>query len=106
MAITDADIAFAREVFRNLPALTTRKMFGGLSLYSEGKVFAIVGPENRIYIKAKGALADDLAAEGSEKFTFESATKSATMGYWTLPDAALDDPEEAEHWAKRALAEA
>ena len=27
------------------------------------------------------------------------------MPYWTLPDAALDDPEDASAWARRALAE-
>jgi len=27
----------------------------------------------------------------------------ASMGYWTLPDGALDDPEEACHWARKAL---
>ena len=25
------------------------------------------------------------------------------MGYWTLPEAALDDPEAACDWARRAL---
>ena len=26
------------------------------------------------------------------------------MGYWRLPDAALDDPEEAAAWGRKALA--
>ena len=26
------------------------------------------------------------------------------MGYWRLPDSALDDPEEAAAWGRKALA--
>lgn len=26
-----------------------------------------------------------------------------SMGYWTLPETALDDPDEAVVWARRAL---
>jgi DNA transformation protein len=28
---------------------------------------------------------------------------TGSMGYWSLPDAALDDPDEAVRWAKLAL---
>ncbi|MEM8591323.1 MAG: TfoX/Sxy family protein [Pseudomonadota bacterium] len=105
MSVSEENIAFVRDLFSAIPALTTRKMFGGLSIYSDGKIFAIIGPGGAIYLKAKGDLADDLAAEGAEKFTFEGKEKTASMGYWTLPEAALDDPEEATRWARRALAE-
>ena len=27
-----------------------------------------------------------------------------SMGYWTLPEMALDDPDEAVAWARRSLA--
>ena len=30
--------------------------------------------------------------------------KPTSMPYWTLPDAALDDPDMACDWARRALA--
>ena len=39
MSISDSDIAFANELFSNLPDLTTRKMFGGLAIYTEGQIF-------------------------------------------------------------------
>ncbi|MEL7299947.1 MAG: TfoX/Sxy family protein [Pseudomonadota bacterium] len=103
MAVTAEDIAFVRDLFSGLPALTTRKMFGGLSVYSEGQIFAIIGPENRIYIKASGPLAEALAAEGGAQFVYEGKEKTASMGYWTLPESALDDPDEAADWARRAL---
>ena len=107
MAITDEDIAFIRDLFSALPDLTHRKMMGGLSLYSEGQIFAIMSSDAHVYVKATGALADDLAEEGSEIFMHERKDgKLASMGYWTLPESALDDPEEAAAWGRRALVEA
>ncbi len=104
MSITDADIAFAKDLFSALPGVTSRKMFGGLSLYSEGTIFAIVSSDNRIYIKAYDELADALAGLGGEKFTHAKKDGSvATMGYWTLPDSAQDDPDEAADWARKSL---
>jgi DNA transformation protein len=50
------------------------------------------------------AVAEALAAEGAEQFTYDMGGKPARMGYWTLPDAAIDDPEAACAWARRALA--
>ncbi|MEM1374197.1 MAG: TfoX/Sxy family protein [Pseudomonadota bacterium] len=106
MAVTDEDIAFIRDVFSALPDLSHRKMMGGLSLYSETRIFAIMGADGRVYVKAVGPLAQDLEEAGSEIFKMTRKDGSvASMGYWTLPESALDDPEEAAMWGRRALAE-
>ena len=97
MAVADADIAFATDLFADLGALTTRKMFGGMCLYHDGTVFALLSSHGRLYLKAKGDLAQDLQAEGAEQFH--------NMPYWSLPESALDDPEDALQLARRALAQ-
>ncbi|MCK0148705.1 TfoX/Sxy family protein [Marivita sp. S6314] len=107
MAVSDEQIAFVRDLFRELPGLTTRKMFGGLGIYSDGTIFAVIGPEDALLLKARGRLAQDLEDEGCTQWTYDGKTgKPSVMPYWTLPDAALDDPEEACRWARRSLAEA
>lgn len=78
-------------------------MFGGAGLYAEGAMFALIAFDE-IFLRADGALAEDLAAEGARQFSYEAKGKSMRMGYWSLPDAALDDPEEAVAWARKALA--
>jgi len=105
MAVTDEEIAFVYDLFSDIPGLTHRKMMGGLSLYSEGQIFAILSSEGAVYVKADGALADALRDEGSVIFEMTRKDGSiASMGYWTLPEAALDDPEAAAEWGQRALA--
>jgi DNA transformation protein len=101
VSVSDDEIAHVYEVFDGLEGVTHRKMMGGASFYCDGQIFAIISAEGRIFLKAKGDFAETLAAEGSEKFSMEDGR---SMGYWTLPDAALDDPEAATDWARRTLA--
>ena len=105
MSVSDADIAFARDLFAPLGTITHRKMMGGATYYCDGNIFAITSADGTIYLKADGAFADKLAAEGSEIFSFTRKKDGAvgTMGYWTLPDAALDDADAACDWARQAL---
>ncbi len=105
MAVGAAQRAFVLDLFDDLGEVTARAMMGGLAIYAAGRIFAILGPEDRLYLKASGPLAADLAAEGSEQFVYARPDgRTARMGYWTLPDAALDDPAEACAWARRSLA--
>ena len=76
-------------------------MMGGLSIYSAGQIFAILDSQGRLYLKASGPFAEALAAEGAAKFDIGDGRG---MNYWTLPEAALDDPDLACDWARRALA--
>ncbi len=96
MGVADADIAFATDLFSDLGQLTKRKMFGGMCLYHQGIVFALLSSEGRLYLKVKGALARELQDAGSDQFH--------NMPYWSVPDQALDDAEEACTLARRTLA--
>lgn len=96
MALADADIAFATDLFADLGQITTRKMFGGMCLYHDGIVFALLSSQGRLHLKAKGALVDELRDTGSEQFH--------NMPYWSMPESALDDAEEACTLARRTLA--
>ena len=96
MSISDADIAFARELFAPLGDVSSRKMFGGICLYLGGDIFALVSKDGKIHLKAQGDMADEMAANGTGRFH--------NMPYWGIPDAALDDPEVACDLAKRTMA--
>lgn len=102
MSVSDDEIAHVYELFEQIGGLSHRKMMGGASFYCEGQIFAILSAEGQVFLKAKGPFAEALAAEGATKFTMEDGR---SMNYWTLPDAALDDPDLAADWGRRALAE-
>ena len=105
MSISQADIDFALELFSGLGPLTTRKMMGGLCIYHDGTIFAIIHPDGGIFLKAKDHLISDLEEVGAQQWTYTRDGKKRTgMPYWSLPEAALDDPEVAVDWANKALA--
>lgn len=103
MAVSSDFLEFACEVFSGLGDVRARHMFGGVSLYSRDLIFAIVA-DDVIYLKASGALADDLEAQGCETLMFTPKSgEPAPMNYRRLPESALDDPDEAADWGRRAL---
>jgi len=104
MSVSDADIAYALELFTPLGGVTTRKMFGGLMMYHDGQTFALLSGDNQIYLKASGVFAEEMAQHGARIFSMVNKHgQTQSMGYWTLPEAALDDPDLACDWARRAL---
>lgn len=105
MSVTAEDIEFATDLFSTLGPLTTRKMMGGLCLYSDGTIFAIVHSDFGIMIKGAGDFQTELDAMGLTRWTYQrdNAPKPTAMPYWKLPESALDDPEEACELARRAL---
>ncbi len=105
MAVSDEDIAFATDLFNPLGAITSRKMMGGASLYCDGQIFSILTSDGVLMLKAKDALAAELEAEGSHKFAMEDKKtgKLRSMHYWSMPETALDDQDEACDWARKSL---
>lgn len=100
--------AFVSELFEGLGEVTVKRMFGGAGGYAEGVMFALIAADV-IYIKVDDAMRADLEAEGSGPFIWEPANgprageKQPMMGYWRLPDAAMDEPDLAASWGRRAL---
>jgi DNA transformation protein len=104
MGISAEEIAFAKDLFSGLGPITTRRMMGGLCLYFDGTIFAIVLAEGSIWIKGAGDFIAELEQMGCERWIYTRKDgKSAAMPYWTLPGEALDDPEAACDLARRAL---
>lgn len=99
---------FVRELFAGLGPVQVKRMFGGAGGYADGVMFLLIA-DDAIYLKADDALRAELKAEGCGPFVWipekgPRAGEHVAMGYWRLPDAALDDPELAAEWGRKALA--
>jgi len=104
MSISNADIAFVKDLFACVSTLTTRKMFGGLAIYADGVIFALIISTGAFMLKAKRALAQELAAARPQQFVQDGKdNRAVAMPYWTLPAAAMNEPELACDWAQRSL---
>ena len=95
---------FVEELFAPLAPLRIKRMFGGAGVWSGEQIFAILA-DDVIYLKADAGLRAALEAEGGEVFVWTNPKTGKTneMQYVSLPSAALDDPDQAADWARRAL---
>ena len=100
--------AFVEELLAGLGPIAIKRMFGGAGVYAGPVIFGLIIDEV-LYLKTDEALRAELEAAGSEPWVYvmpkgPRAGQAASMGYWRMPETALDDPDEAVAWARKALA--
>jgi DNA transformation protein len=106
--MADSFHEFVKELFAGLGPVQIKRMFGGAGGYGDGVMFLLLA-DDAIYLKVDDALKAELRAQGCGPFVWEPqngprAGEKVEMGYWRLPDSALDDPDEAAAWGRKALA--
>ena len=93
-----------QDLFRAVGPVDIRRMFGGKGIYVDGRIIAV---ELRGELLLKGdAEAGPLYEEAGGRhwrYTHNKSGKEVAMPYWTMPESALDDPDEAEKWVKIAV---
>ena len=91
------------DLFAGLGLVRIRRLFGGKGIYFDGVIVAIV-VRGELMLKADAVSAPDFAAAGARQWTYTGSRhgKLVAMPYWTVPDSAVDDPDEFASWARKA----
>lgn len=97
------DAEAIRDIFREFGLIHIRRMFGGHGVYRGDLMFALeAGGE--LYLKADEETVSHFRDRGSRPFVYQSRDgRTSTMSYWIMPEAALDDPDEAAQLGRLAL---
>lgn len=94
---------WVREHFAALGPIEIKRMFGGAAVYSHGLIFALLD-DGVVWLKADETHAPRLQAAGARQFTYPTKDGATmTMAYWSLPESALDDADEAVSWARQSI---
>lgn len=94
---------WVREHFAGLGPLEIKQMFGAGAVYAHGLIFALLD-DGTVWLKADEVNEPLFQAAGSRQFTYATKEgKMMSMAYWSLPEVALDDPDEALAWARRSI---
>lgn len=106
MSVSAEYLAYIRELLGGYEPLRVRRMFGGAGVYA-GDIFFAILVDDTLYLKADGANRPDFERLGLESFRYSRRDgRTATMGYYPPPAAALDDAEALRPWVEGALAAA
>lgn len=83
-----------------------KRMFGGWGISVDGLTFAIIadlGNGDKLWLKADDVVRSRFEAAGCERFVYVGKSKTASMGYYTVPDDAMDSQDAMLPWARLAL---
>ena len=104
MAISKQFVEYVLEQLQGLERLTSRRMFSGVGLYSDGLFFGLLYHE-RLYFKTDDTTRPAYEARGSEGFSPPHPhVQRMKMKYYTVPADVLEDAEELVKWARQAKA--
>jgi DNA transformation protein len=98
-------VAWVQEQLAPLGRIAVRRMFSGYGIYCDGLFFAIV-VNDTLYLKTDEASRAQFEGAGSDRFEYERKGRTASIGYYTAPEEAMDSPAALLEWARLALAAA
>jgi DNA transformation protein and related proteins len=102
MPVTSGFTAFVVEQLDRCGPITTKRMFGGVGIYSGDTFFALID-NDVLYLKVDDATRPDFEREGCEPFRPYGDDRES-MNYYSVPVAVLEDADELGTWGRQAIA--
>ena len=102
MPVSDSYIQYVIDQLQGVGQITTRKMFGGVGIYSGGLFFALIA-DNTLYFKVDSTNIEDFGEFGMKPFK-PYKDKKQTMNYYEVPVDVLENCNELAIWAHKAIA--
>jgi DNA transformation protein len=94
---------FLADLFDPIGGVGFRRMFGGLGIFREGLMFALVA-DDVLYFKTDDETRPAFEAEGCGPFTYRAKDGPRSTSYWRAPERLYDEPDEFRNWAMTAFA--
>lgn len=92
-----------RDMFESLGEVTIKRMFGGKGIYHQGRILALE-VDGDILLKADTVSAPAFSEAGARQWVYVGKARSGpvAMPYWSIPETALDDPDDLAIWVRLA----
>lgn len=92
---------FALEQLARVLPVTSRRMFGGVGIYSAGIFFALMDADT-LYLKVDESNRPDFEERGLGPF-MPYGSDGPPMQYYPVPADVLEDRDALDRWARKAL---
>jgi DNA transformation protein and related proteins len=98
-----ADFAtYCTELLATAGQVHSKRMFGGYGLYVDD-VFVAILIDDVLYLKADEKIRPRFEAAGGRRFEYVRQGRKQGLGFWTVPDEAMDSPALMRPWVQLAL---
>ena len=102
MAVSDTYLTFVLGQLEGVPHLVTKRMFGGIGLYSDGTFFGVIDNDT-LFFKVDDALAQRYRQQGMPPFA-PIPGQAPMKGYYQVPAGVLEDDTTLAAWAADSIA--
>ena len=102
MPVSSDYLQYVLEQLTRLPRVSSRRMFGGIGLYSDGIFFAIIDNDT-LFFKVDDSTRETYVARGSVPFRPYKDRPEVSMNYFQVPVDVLEDIDELVPWARTAV---
>jgi DNA transformation protein len=102
MPVSSDYLSYVLEQLAGLPRVTSRRMFGGIGLYSDGVFFGLIDNDT-LFFKVNDSNRGDYVARNMPAFRPFPDKPDLSMSYFTVPADALEDRDELAVWARKSI---
>ena len=102
MAVQPQFLAYVLEQLASLGRLRSRRMFGGVGLYS-GELFFGLIDDDTVFFKSDATNSADYTARNMPRFMPFPDRPETVLGYHQVPADVIEDAEQLVDWARRSV---
>jgi DNA transformation protein len=103
MAVQPQFLAYILEQLDSIGSLRSKRMFGGVGLYS-GELFFGLIDDDTVFFKADASNSADYTARDMPRFMPFPDRPEAVMAYYQVPADIIEDAESLVSWARKSVA--
>ena len=100
MAVQAQYLAYVLEQLAGLGGVATRRMFGGVGLYSGESFFALID-DDVLFFKVDDSNRDDYVSRNMKAFM--PIPGKGSMNYYQVPEDVIEEADELARWARRSV---
>jgi DNA transformation protein len=100
MSVSESYRDFVLEQLGRVTPVTGKSMFGGVGIYAQGLLFALIA-EVRLYFKVNDTTRPDFERLGMEPF--RPYGEDSAMGYHEVPADLVEDATQLAAWMRKAI---
>lgn len=100
MAVNEEFLKYVQDQLSEFGAFEIKRMFGGVGIFREGKMFAKIGGDT-LRLKVDESNKKQFEERGMKPFFSEKKKKG--MPYWEVPPDVLEDRSTLAQWARQSF---